>query len=155
MHPPEIRLWKSVICLPASLAGVGDRQRFQPRLLTLRHNAVGLDHLERVLQEPGGVAEGETLLRLRGRGERQRDPGAELATPARSRAVCLMVFSLCSPVVTKFLRRVPTGMLVPARNPEVKSTTMRGTPLDTEIRTPNVWTYDAFRKPAQTDLFAW
>ena len=27
--------------------------------------------------------------------------------------------------------------------------------MDTEICTPNVWSYDAFRKPAQTDLFAW
>jgi hypothetical protein len=45
-------------------------------------------------------------------------------------------------------------MLVLARN-RVKSTTIAVRPLDTEIRTPNVWTYDAFRKPAQTDLFAW
>src|SRR6202051_5063592 len=42
---------------------------FAPKIIRER-----LDHLERVLQEPSGVAEGKTLLRLRGR---QRDAGAE------------------------------------------------------------------------------
>ena len=122
-----------MICLPGSPLALATGSVLSPAFLPLGDHAVGLDHLERVLQEPGRVAEGETLLRLRLRGERQRDAGAE-RDPGQRAERSVSWFSPCVRLsLRSFLGECP-GMLVLARN-RVKSTTSASA-LDTEVRTP-------------------